>query len=64
MSRQKYVSCTKSGDMWLLDRDAGPSYLAAQCRGQSGLEKDLEDGWIVRWVWEDRYMIVFLLERA
>lgn len=62
---QKYIrmSRTCGSTMWMLDEGCGTSYLASQCKGSSGLEKDLEDGWIVKHCWEDRYQIVFLLER-
>ena len=46
---------------WILGESGGDSYLASQCRGNSGLEKDLRDGWLVKAIWEDKYQIVFLL---
>lgn len=45
---QKYVryAPSKGRDMWLLGESGGDSYLASQCQGNSGLEKDLNNGWI------------------
>ena len=63
---QKTVTHTKSehAGMWLLGPSGDTSYLASQCKGQSGIDKDLAAGWIVKGFWEDRYMVLFLLERA
>jgi hypothetical protein len=60
---QKTVSVWKPGDMWLLGASGGPGYLASQCKGDSGIDKDLEAGWLVLGFWEDRHQIIFLLER-
>ena len=67
MIRQKVVRFSKSDlghkdGMWLLGESASDSYLASQCKGNSGLEKDLSKGWLVMNVWEDKYQIVFLLQ--
>jgi len=60
---QKLVRVTKGSDMWLLGPSGGDGYLASQCKGNSGLEKDLSQGWYVKHCWEDSYQIVFLLEK-
>ena len=60
---QKYVRHSKSGKLWLTAESAGSSYMASQCRGDSGLEKDLAAGWWVRFCWEDEWFFVFLMER-
>ena len=65
---QKYVrinrNVTKDGPpFWLLSEAGGTSYLASQCTGHSGLEKDLSNGWIIKHCWEDCYQIVLVLER-
>lgn len=61
---QKVVTHLKRevGGMWLLGESGSTSYLASQAMGQSGIEKDLSVGWIVKGFWEDRDRIVFLLE--
>lgn len=58
MIEQKYISVMKSGPYWIEERG-----LSNQCRGNSWLEKDLKNGWIVKGLWEDRHWIVFLMER-
>jgi hypothetical protein len=65
VAEQKYICMRKKNvsGMWLLAESGGTSYLASQCEGESGLEKDLAHGWIVKAFWEDRTRIVFLLER-
>lgn len=65
MPEQKTVTHRKNltSDMWIYGESAGDSYLASQCAGNSGLDKDLSNGWLVKWIWEDRYLIVFLMER-
>lgn len=61
---QKYVHFRKDRtNLWLTGPGASDSYLASQCSGNSGLENDLEAGWIVRFCWEDSWMIIFLLEK-
>ncbi len=62
---QKYVRITRSmiGNLWILGPSGMDSYLASQCQGNSGLEKDLDNKWIIKYCWEDSYQIVFLLER-
>ena len=60
MVYQKYVSI-RTGE--LLGPSGSDTYLASQCKGHSGIEKDLANGWIVKWCWQDRYYIVFILEK-
>lgn len=62
---QKYIRFPRSpgSDFWILGPSGGSSYLASQCEGRSGIEKDLSDGWIIRFSWEDDHQIVFILER-
>lgn len=59
---QKYVRFTRCNGS-LYAESAGTSYLASQCPGHSGLEKDLRAGWIVLFCWQDRHQMIFLLER-
>lgn len=63
---QKTVTHRKGSgpdDMWIYGPSAGDSYLASQCKGNSGLDRDLAAGWLVKAIWEDRHLIVFLMER-
>jgi hypothetical protein len=54
--KQKYVKYKKSfTEPKLLGESGGSSYLCSQCVGDSGLEKDLKDGWIVKYCWEDSH---------
>lgn len=65
MKEQKYIRVARSlgFDSWLLGDSVGGSYLASQCSGNSGIEKDLDSGWLIKFCWEDKYQIVFILER-
>lgn len=60
--KQKYVRRWKERS--LLAESGGTSYFASQVEGASGLEKDLADGWIIKYYWEDKYLIVLIMERA
>lgn len=65
MKRQKTVSIMRSpGYDFIMGPSAGTSYLFSQCKGDSGIDKDLSGGWIVKHIWEDRYAIVILLEQS
>ena len=59
---QKYVRFSRPYQS-LYEESASDSYLASQCKGNSGLEKDLANGWLVKLYWEDQYQMIFLLER-
>lgn len=60
---QKYVRYSFGYNGWLLGDAGGSSYLASQCPGNSGLEKDLASGWFVKAFWQDHMYVVFLLEK-
>jgi hypothetical protein len=63
---QKYVNVSigrMNRSRWLLGDRGDPTYLASQGGGHSGIEKDLKDGWIIKYCWEDGEQIVFILER-
>lgn len=64
--KQKYVRFKKKQQpSWLLGESGSPSYLASQTMwgGDTGLELDLADGWIIKYLWEDRHHIIFVLEK-
>jgi hypothetical protein len=64
MKQQKTVSIMRSpGYDFIMGESAGDSYLFSQCKGNSGIDKDLSNGWMVKHIWEDSYAIVILLER-
>lgn len=59
---QKTVRVCKSGNMWLLGNSGSDGYLASQCKGKSGIDRDINGGWKVIGFWEDKYQIIFLLQ--
>lgn len=63
MKKQKTISIMKSpGYDFIAGCGLGDSYLFSQCKGNSGIDRDLNNGWIVKHIWEDRFAVVILLE--
>lgn len=66
MRNQKVIILMRGGIPgadWIIGDSAGNSYLFSQCSGNSGIEKDLKNGWIIKHIWEDSRVTNILLER-
>lgn len=47
---------------YLSGSNGGSSYLFSQCQGDSGIEKDLARGWLVKHIFEDSHAICIIME--
>lgn len=62
---QKSVMIMKgSADTYLTCESVGDTYLTSQCDGNSGLQQDLNFGWRIKHIFEDRYWIVLIMEKT
>lgn len=61
MIQQKVIQVRKGGN-FLLGSSGDPTYLCSQC-GFSNIQIDLDNGWLIKAIFEDNYYIVLIMEK-